>query len=76
MALMLVGPSKLSLTGVRIPTGWRQISGLFTSLVEDLTSGLEWTNLACGQGEELEASKLSGALTTRPPCHAAFWFVH
>ena len=44
---MLVGPSKClkqiikilaNITGLLIPTGWRQTSGLFTSLVEDLNS--------------------------------------
>ena len=49
---MLVGPSKClkqiikilaNITGLIIPTDWRQTIGLFTSLVEDLNSWLPWT---------------------------------
>ena len=47
IALMLVGPSKClkqiikilaNITGLIIPTDWRQTIGVFTSLVEDLNS--------------------------------------
>ena len=36
--------------GLRITTGQRQISWLFTSVVEDLNLGLPRTNPASGQG--------------------------
>ena len=36
--------------GLRIPTGRRQTSWLFTSVLEDLNSELPRTNPASGQG--------------------------
>ena len=60
---MLVGPSKClkqiikilaNITGLLIPTGWRQTSGLFTSLVEDWTRDYrEQIQLAVRAGLEL-----------------------
>ena len=55
MALMLVGPSKclkqiiqIKLKRVKNPN-WPEANQLFTSLVEDLKSGLLGTNPASGQ---------------------------
>ena len=48
IALMLVGPSKclkLNLTGLKIPTGRRQTSWLFTSMAEDCNS--DYCDLSC-----------------------------
>ena len=36
--------------GLRIPTGRRQTTWLFTSVLEDLKAGLPRTNPASGQG--------------------------
>ena len=36
--------------GLRIPTGRRQTTWLFTSALEDLKAGLPRTNAASGQG--------------------------
>ena len=36
--------------GLRIPTGRRQTTWLFTSVLEDLNAGLPRTNPASGQG--------------------------
>ena len=54
---MLVGSSKwlkqmikIIHYRLRIPTGRRQTSWLFKSVVEDLNSALLWTNPASGQG--------------------------
>jgi len=44
------------MTGLRIPTGRRQTSGLFTSMTEDLNS--EQIQLAVWAGHELGASGL------------------
>ena len=54
IALMLVGPSnflkqiqiKSNINGIRIPTGRRRTSWLFTSVVGELNSELPWTNPA------------------------------
>ena len=40
---------KSSLRGLRIASGWRQTSWLFTSVAKDLNSGKPWTNPARGQ---------------------------
>ena len=39
-----------NITGLRIPTGQRQTSWPFTSMVEDLNLGVPRTNPASGQG--------------------------
>ena len=66
-----------NITGLRIPTGRRQTSWLFTSMVEDLNSGLPWINPASGQGGlELGASESqvlhSNRSTTLPPVSLSF----
>jgi len=47
-----------NLTGLRIPTGRRQTSWLFTSVAVDLNQGVPRTNAASGQG-----------MFPQPPCH-------
>ena len=66
---MLVGPSKYLKQIIQIefnwiPTGRRQISLLFTSIAQDLNSGLQWTNPGSGQSGTRNCK--SSALTTRP----------
>jgi len=41
--------TEINLTGLRIPTGRRQTSWLYTSTVEELNQGLLGTNPARGQ---------------------------
>ena len=41
---------KRNITWLKIPTGWRQTSWLFTSVTEDLNSGLPRTNPESDQG--------------------------
>ena len=55
----------------RIPTGQRQTSWLFTSMAEDLNSGLPWTNPASGQSgtwTRAPPNCKSCAQTARPSC--------
>ena len=62
---------KFNIAGLRIPTGRRQTSWLFTSVVEDLNSGPLRTNPARGQGRTLNSGPpdyKSSAQTTRPHC--------
>ena len=53
---------------LRIPTGWRQTSGLFTSAAEKLNQGLPGTNSTSGQNVlnlgslDLKASTLTTGL--------------
>ena len=57
--------------GIRIPTGRRQTSWLFTSVVEDLNSGLLRTDPASGRaGLELGAIELQVQRSNRSvtPC--------
>ena len=66
--------SNQTYTGLRIPTGRRQTSWLFTSLVEDLNSGRPWRNQASGQNSENSGPPncKSGVLTARPRCLLPF----
>ena len=80
LALMLVGPSnawnkqfKLNLTGLRIQTGRRQISWLFTSVAEDLNSGLPWANPASGEGGTWARDLQIASPAFQPLGHAAFY---
>ena len=81
IALMLVGPSKYlkkilysdctrNLTGLKIPTGRRQNSWLFTSVAENLNLRLPYQiQLAVRVGLELGPLNCkSSALTTWPHC--------
>ena len=67
---MLVGPSKYLKQIIQIefnwiPTGRKQTSWLFTSMAEDLNSGLPWTNPASGQGgtSELQVQRRNHSAT-------------
>ena len=78
IALMLVGPRKflkqivqIKLNRVKIPTGGRQTSWLFTSVVEDLNSGLPWTNPASGQSATWTRGLRIASPALKPLGHAA-----
>ena len=66
--------SNQTYTGLRIPTGRRQTSWLFTSLVEDLNSGRPWRDQASGQNSENSGPPncKSGVLIARPRCLLPF----
>ena len=53
---MLERNSLYQIMGLRIPTGQRQTSRLFTSLVEDLNLTLPKTNPVTGQGHPTTVS--------------------
>ena len=78
IALMLVRPEnswnkefKSNITGLRIPTGRRQTSWLFTSVTEDLNSGLPRTNPASVQGGTWTRGLRIVSPTPQPLGHAA-----
>ena len=59
------------MTGLRIPSGRRQTSWLFTSVVEDLNSGQPWTNPVSESRRDLNLGPpkcKSKVLTSLPRC--------
>ena len=63
--------TRVNITLLRIPTGRRQTNWLFTSVAEDLNSGLPWTHLSSGQSGTQIRDRWIASPTCWPLGHSA-----